>query len=103
MCLSKKEFDKAEGRIVEIENVVDQEITDKEARVTSLEEEIQTARGSAESIDARLNRALNENGTLKAGKQIHTHYRARYIAEGGESEVLLTQFTSKKHCLKPSK
>src|SRR5690606_6025352 len=35
-------------------------------------------------------------GTLKAGALIHEHFRARFQAVGGESEVLLTAFTSKK-------
>lgn len=65
-------------------------------RATDLEAEVQAARGSEASIDVRLDRALNENGTLKAGQLIHEHFRARFQAVGGEAEVLLTQFTSKK-------
>lgn len=61
-------------------------------RATALEEEMQAARGTEASVDARLDKALNEDGTLKAGAQIHSHHRARYQAQGGENEVLLTAF-----------
>jgi hypothetical protein len=88
----QKTFQSLEERLVEIETVVDAEAKDKEDRVAALETEVQAARGSEVSLDARLDRALNEDGTLKAGRDIHKHYRARYQATGGESEVLLSQF-----------
>lgn len=91
-----KEFATLEGRFVEIENFVDAEAKDKEDRVSALETEVSTARGSEDSLDVRLDRSLNENGTLKAGQLIHEHFRARFQAAGGEAEVLLSQFTSKK-------
>lgn len=63
-----------------------------DGRTDALETEVQTARGTEASLDTRLDRALNGNGTLKAGTQIHSHFRARYQATGGEAEVLLTAF-----------
>lgn len=65
-------------------------------RAKELETEVEAARGTEASIDVRLDRALNEDGTLKAGKLIHEHFRARFQAAGGEAELLLSQFTSKK-------
>lgn len=88
----QKEFASLEERLVEIETVVDAQEHDKEERLTSVEDEVEAARGTETSLDVRLDRALNENGTLKAGKQIHTHFRARYQAVGGETEVLLSAF-----------
>ncbi|GAK42042.1 hypothetical protein TCA2_4534 [Paenibacillus sp. TCA20] len=61
-------------------------------RATDLETEVTAARGTAETIDARLDRALNEDGTLKAGKDIHRHPKAVYVANGGESVVQLADF-----------
>lgn len=61
-------------------------------RATELETEVTDARGSQESLDLRLDQALNEDGSLKVGTQIHSHFRARYQATGGEAEVLLTAF-----------
>ena len=41
--------------------------------------------------DARMDRSLNENGTLKAGKQIHDHFKFVYQAVGGETSVSLPE------------
>jgi|GEM_PF-2327095 len=77
-----------EGALIELAD----RSTAVEGRATNLENEVQAARGSASSLDVRLDRALNEDGTLKAGRDIHKHYRARYQATGGESQVTLDQF-----------
>lgn len=58
-------------------------------RVTSLETEVHAARGSLGSVDARLDVAINEDGTLKAGTQIHDHKKFVYQAVGGETNVVL--------------
>lgn len=87
-----KDFATLEERLVEIETVVDEEAGDKEERTAALEKEVNDARGSEVSVEARLGKSLNDNGTLKVGTQIHSHYRARYQAVGGEGEVSLAMF-----------
>lgn len=47
-----------------------------QAEIDTVEAEVVAARGTAANLDARLDRALNENGTLKAGTKIHTHKKA---------------------------
>jgi hypothetical protein len=94
-------------RATEAEGVLTQAITDEQARAEAaelalsdraddLETEVQTSRGSEASLDIRLDRALKENGTLKEGTKIHEHFRGRFHAVGGEAEVLLSTFTTKK-------
>ncbi len=59
-------------------------------RATALETEITAARGSAVDLDTRLDRALNEDGTLKQGTKIHAHTKQVFSAVGGEQIVNLT-------------
>ncbi|AOQ24730.1 hypothetical protein MTAT_04710 [Moorella thermoacetica] len=58
-----------------------------DGRVTALENEVTTARGSLASIDARLDVALNENGTLKEGTKIHVHKKAVVTPVVGQTRV----------------
>jgi hypothetical protein len=81
-------FASLEDRLLDIETVVDAKA--KVADDTAAE--VQAARGSAASLDARLDRALNEDGTLKAGRDIHKHYKAYYQAIGGEQVIDLAAF-----------
>jgi hypothetical protein len=71
---------------------LDERLEATDTVVKATQDEVEAARGTEASLDTRLDRALNENGTLKAGAQIHSHHRARYQAAGGEAEVLLTAF-----------
>lgn len=71
---------------------LDERLESTDTVVKANSDELVAARGTEASVDVRLDRALNENGTLKAGAQIHSHYRARFQAVGGENEVLLTAF-----------
>jgi hypothetical protein len=94
-----KEFASIDERLEEAEqdhkNLSEQVATkdlEQDGRLDSVEAEIEAARGSEESVDVRLDRALNENGTLKEGAKIHEHFRARFQAVGGEAEVLLSEF-----------
>jgi hypothetical protein len=88
-----------EGVLTEIQGNVEAEKTRAEAaesalsdRAGALETEVQLARGTAASLDVRLDRALNEDGTLKAGVDIHKHHKAHFQAVGGESVVQLSAF-----------
>lgn len=86
---------------IEQENATDEQaLTDyktaTDLRLDNAEAEVEAARGTETSLDVRLDRALNENGTLKQGTKIHEHFRGRFQAVGGEAELLLTAFTSKK-------
>lgn len=60
-----------------------------ETVIKATKDEVTAARGSEASLDARLDRALNENGTLKNGEKIHTHKKFVYVATGGETAVNL--------------
>lgn len=77
-----------EGAVIELAD----RATAVEDRATAVEGVLTAAKGTAASLDERLDRALNEDGTLKAGKEIHKHFKAYYQAVGGESVVDLSAF-----------
>lgn len=101
--VTPKEFASVDARLEEIETDHKTEVERATQAETALQEALETeAQTRADEItridqalvdvDARLDESLNEDGTLKVGTQIHTHYRARFQATGGENEVLLTSF-----------
>lgn len=98
-----KEFASVDDRLEEIEADHKAEITRATDAETAIQEalatEAQTRTDEVARIDqaiadadTRMDVAINEDGTLKAGAQIHSHFRARYLATGGENEVLLSAF-----------
>lgn len=82
-------LDELKDGIVAAQNAAAAANTAMDGRVTDLETEVHNARGSLGSVDARLDVAINEDGTLKAGKQIHDHKKFVYQAVGGENSVTL--------------
>lgn len=67
-------FTSLEERLNNIENQTDVGL--KNAATSNTE--VMEARGTADTLKERLDVALNEDGTLKAGKQIHTHKKTAF-------------------------
>lgn len=56
-------------RLIDIETIVDREFKEHD----DIKTEVETARGTAASLNDRLNVEINADGTVKFGNQIHTH------------------------------
>lgn len=62
-------YSSLEERLIDIEKIADREFKEHD----DIKTEVETARGTAASLNDRLNVEINANGTVKFGKQIHTH------------------------------
>lgn len=60
--------------------------------VKQVADEKTRAEGAETALSTRIDRAHNVDGTLKAGKDIHRHFKAYFQAIGGEATVEIADF-----------